>query len=496
LALFFSIALYLFTLAPTVIWGDSANFALKVKSLDMGYSADSHPLFIVLGKAFSCLPFEPAYSLNLLSALTASATVFLVYLIVFGITQSKISAVVGALALCVSHAFWLHAVMAEVYGLNAAFVAAVVLCLLKWRKNPDRHAPLYAAALLSGLGLTNHRIILVDLIGMTVFVLVTDPKIIRKGRALLSVFFSFLAGSLLLVFIIVQNMLNRPLTVVADTFSAEGYKEAVVKYSPKVLEEMGIYFSYLFYQFPLAGFALGFAGAVALFRKDIKLALLFSLLIIMNGLLLFKLGPSYGHSKYTFYISAYMVFSILIGCGFFSLQNYLEQRRGFAGKLSPAAAFSVIFLPVLLYNVTPTLTKKLNIDLLNARQVPYRDNEKYFLNPSKRGYDGAERYAREAFETASAGSVIIADYTPYTVLRYLQDIKGVRSDVLLVRIMGHGGIVPKILSEHSGKRDIYLADIGIPRSYRVRYLQKKYDIVRQGVLHKVVPKETPAYPAN
>ncbi|MBI5410260.1 MAG: DUF2723 domain-containing protein [Nitrospirae bacterium] len=488
---FFPIALYLFTLAPTVIWGDSARFALEVKNLYLGYSADSHPLFIVLGKAFSFLPFELAYSLNLLAAVSASAAVFLVYLILIEITRSKISAVVGALALCVSHAFWLHAVTAEVYDLNAAFVAAVILCLLKWRKDPDRRAPLYAAALLFGLGMTNHRIILIDLIGIVIFVLVTDFKIIKRGRALLSVFISFFAGSLLLVYVIIQKMLDKPVTVVADTFSAEGYKDAVVKYSPKILEEIGMYLSYLFYQFPLAGFILGLAGIVALFRKDKKLALLFCLLIIMNWLLLFKLGPSYGHSKYTFYISAYTVFSILIGYGFFSLKNYLEDKGRSVEKLSLITAASVVLLPALLYNVTPHLTKRLGIDLLHARPVPYRDNDEFFLNPSKRGYTGAERYAKEAFETASAGSVIISDYTPYTVLKYLQDVKGVRTDVLLIRIAGHGGVIPKILSEYSGKRDIYLADTGIPKSYKMRYLAKKYAIVRQGVLHKLIQKEVP-----
>jgi dolichyl-phosphate-mannose--protein O-mannosyl transferase len=152
-------------LAPTVIWGDNAGDALAAVKMHLTISADSHPLFIILGHLFSYLPFEPAYSLNLLSAATSSLAVLMVYFVVIEITGSMISAVIGAVSLCVSHAFWLHAVIGRIYGLNAFFVMITSLVLLKWRKKPTNSHLLYLAAFLFGIGLCNHLVMALTIIG-------------------------------------------------------------------------------------------------------------------------------------------------------------------------------------------------------------------------------------------------------------------------------------------------------------------------------------------
>jgi hypothetical protein len=487
--LLFSFLLYIITLAPTVIWGDSAAFALQVKRLHLDYSADSHPLFIILGKLFSFLPFELAYSLNLLSAVSASSVVFLVYLIIYEITNSKISSIVGATALCVSHAFWLHAVIAEVYDLNAAFVAAVILLLLKWRKERNNYNLLYLAAFLFGLGLSNHRIMIFEIVGVIVFITVTEPRIFSRLKVMFSVLLSFFAGSFLLIYIFLRELPKKPVSNIADTLTAERYKEAFVKYSPKMFEEVGLYLAYLFYQFPLVSFLLGFAGIVALFRGDKKLALFFVLLIGVNALFFLKFGPSYGQTKYTFYISAYMVFSILIGCGFFSVQSLMRDKEYSIKKFSFLVIVTVFLLPVLLYNITPYVSKRLNIDLLHTRTVPYRDNEAFFLNPSKRGYTGAARYAQEALNIVSQGSIIIADYVPFTVLRYFQEINGVRRDVLILHTKDlKKNMLLERISAYYGKKDIYLADKKKRYGYKINLLQSEYELVPEGVLYRVVRK--------
>ena len=93
----FSFAFYVFTLAPTVIWGDNAGSALSAMRLDLGIGADSHPLFIILARLFYYLPFEPAYCLNLLSAVTSALAVLIVYLIVLEMTGSMASAIKACL---------------------------------------------------------------------------------------------------------------------------------------------------------------------------------------------------------------------------------------------------------------------------------------------------------------------------------------------------------------------------------------------------------------
>ena len=82
------------------------------------------------------------------------------------------------------------------------------------------------------------------------------------------------------------------------------------------------------------------------------------------------------------------------------------------------------------YMAVPAAANALGIDLVQARSLPYRDNQTYFLNPNKHGEDGARRFATEAFQVARPSAVIFADYTPYSVLRYVQLVEGVRPDVL------------------------------------------------------------------
>ena len=47
---------------------------------------------------------------------------------------------------------------------------------------------------------------------------------------------------------------------------------------------------------------------------------------------------------------------------------------------------------------------------------------RFFLNPNKRGEDGAKRFGEEALRSAKPMGVIFADYTPYEVLLYLKEV--------------------------------------------------------------------------
>jgi hypothetical protein len=149
---------------------------------------------------------------------------------------------------------------------------------------------------------------------------------------------------------------------------------------------------------------------------------------------------------------------------------------------------SIILLPLLLYNIIPYASKSLGIDLLHARTIPYRDNETFFLNPSKRNYTGAAQYAQEALNTASVNSIIIADFTPYTVLKYFQQIRGIRNDISVINSADkRENAAQKVVSKNYGERDIYLA--GVEKNYyRMGRLKDEYDFVPEGILYRVVKK--------
>ncbi len=487
-----SFLFYVLTLAPTVIWGDSAAYALQAMEMRLTVGADSHPLFILLGHLFSYLPFEVAYSLNLLSAVSASLAVLMVYLIVLEITGSRISAIVGAASLALSHAFWLHAVMAEVYDLNAFFVVLIMLILLKWREQPKNLLLLYFAALLFGLGLSNHLVMILAAFGYLFFVLINDWRILLRLKVLLITIGSFLVGSSILIYLSLQKLASgRTVPALVDAATGGQAKKAMLSLSLDIFRDMLMYLSYLFYQFPLVGFLLGSIGIFALLRKDRVTAISLLLLIGVNAAFFVSFGPGVKRTtKYTFYILDYAVFSILIGYGFFVSLGWLGNR-GYPLKTVIAVGITlVILLPLLLYNITPYTSRSLGIDLLHARTIPYRDNETFFLNPSKRGYTGAAKYAEQALNTASPNSIIIADYTPSTVLEYFQHVYGLRRDVLLLDSGGARENIPKrVVSTYYGRRDIYLADME-RGYYRIGPLKDEYDFVPEGVLYRVVRKPT------
>ena len=485
-----SFAFYAFTLAPRVIWGDNASYALSAVKMNLGISADSHPLFIIFAHFFNYLPFEPAYSLNLLSAVTSSLAVLVVYLVVLEITGSTLAALIGAISLCVSHAFWLHAVIGRIYGLNAFFVMVLALILLKWRKEPTNNRFLYLAAFLFGLGLSNHLIMAFTIIGFLFFIVSINYRVFLSLKVLLTGVGCFLAGSSILAYLFILKLVaGRPVTSMMDAATGGGLKKAMVEISPKIFNDIFVYFSYLFYQFPVVGFSLIFIGIFALFRKDRIVALFLLLLVCVNAFFFISFGPGIEKTtKYTFYISDYALFSILIGYGFFTFMNYIKNKGYSLTKIFSIGLALIIFLPLLLYNITPYASKALGIDLLHARTIPYRDNETYFLNPSKRGYIGAARYAEEVFKTAKLDSIIIADFTLCTVLEYSQQIKGARSDISVIDSKDNReNATHKVVSQYYGKRDIYLASVE-KGYYRIGRLKNEYDFVPEGVLYRVVRK--------
>ena len=164
--------LYVITLAPAVLYGDSGELQLAAALGGIAHPT-GYPLYLLLGWLWThILPFgaSPAYKLNLLSVLCAAAGAALAYLAgrrflrVAGLNAdaglSAGGAVVGALLLGVSRTVWSQAIIAEVYALNLLLVVALIYTLLGWLERGRRWSDLIPLAVVFGLGLTHHRTII------------------------------------------------------------------------------------------------------------------------------------------------------------------------------------------------------------------------------------------------------------------------------------------------------------------------------------------------
>ena len=155
-----ALAAYVRTLAPDVLYGDSAEFQTLAYTLGITHST-GYSIYLLLARLLGYLPLgSPAWRVNLLSALGAAATLSNVFLLARYLTRSRIGAWLGSVALGLSYTFWAQAVIAEVYTPALAFLSAIMLLLWRWHSAPLEHRrALLFAALLAGLGLGVHAFV-------------------------------------------------------------------------------------------------------------------------------------------------------------------------------------------------------------------------------------------------------------------------------------------------------------------------------------------------
>ena len=147
--------LYVRTLAPSLLYGDSAEFQTIAYTLGMGHPT-GYPVYILFARLFALIPAgEIAYRVNLLSAFCAALTVGIVYLIIRRLSANPTAAVFGSLTLAFTPLFWKHASMAEIYTPSAACWAIILLAVLQWKETRRPHW-IFLAGLVGGLSLGIH----------------------------------------------------------------------------------------------------------------------------------------------------------------------------------------------------------------------------------------------------------------------------------------------------------------------------------------------------
>jgi hypothetical protein len=168
-------ALYHATLLPGFDFGDTGSFQTAVGSAAIT-ARDGYPLYFAIGQIFLWLTqAEPAYALNLASAVQAAVACGLVVLAADELSGSILAAIGAALIFAGSYTFWSQAVIAEVYALHIAFVAATLWLLLRWQRRPST-ARLAAFFAVYALGFGNHLSMIVLAPGYAAFLLAAAPR--------------------------------------------------------------------------------------------------------------------------------------------------------------------------------------------------------------------------------------------------------------------------------------------------------------------------------
>lgn len=169
------LALYVRTLAPSLLYGDIAEFQTLSYTLGMTHPS-GYPTQIILGKLFTFLPLgDIAYRVNLMSAFFGALAVANVYLIVRLLGGWRIAGLAASTALAISLFFWRRTIIAESYAPAAGMLSIVWLSVLLWRRT-SHWGWLFLAGLAGGLSLGIHSTVILTGVSVLVYLLLTKSE--------------------------------------------------------------------------------------------------------------------------------------------------------------------------------------------------------------------------------------------------------------------------------------------------------------------------------
>ena len=411
--------IYVLTLAPTVLpygYPEARDVGiLQIKAALLAVpDVTGYPLWVMLTHLFTYLPFgDAAYRANLASAAYAAVAVFFLYLVCLRLTRRAAPSAAGALLFAFSQTFWSQAVVAEVYTLNALFIAATLFVLLLWRDaRRDRH--LLFAALLMGLSLTHHLTSGLLLPAALLFVFTVDRRKLLEWPLVLKGAGLFLAGLLPYLYLPIRASMDPPFSGADPTslrgfyelVSGAGYKSAMFAFGPSELPgRAAYYFEDLAVQFHPALLALALVGVVGMLLRDrAGLALLG---FLYAGWLFYALEYDIG-DVYMYFIPTHLILCAAIAQGLAVLlhgsERILESSSAPAARALPAVA-SALMLVAPLASLAGT-----------------------YGSVDRSGDDEGRRIIEAVASEAAPGAVVLQHRSP---LLYMQHVEGRRRDLTI-----------------------------------------------------------------
>jgi tetratricopeptide (TPR) repeat protein len=421
LAFLLPLAVYLYTICPTVPAGDGGELICAAHDLGIAHPT-GYPLFCLLGRIFSLLlPLSVvALRLNVMSAVFCSLAAVMTFFLAGEMIRSPgrekmlsghLTALMAGLILAFSETFWAQAVQTEVYALHAFLVSSVLLVLVVWLRT-GRVRLAWLAAFLLGLSLTNHTSAVIMGAPFLV-VLIRHRKRIRTGRVLPGLLLFFLVGISLYLYLPWRSALEPPndwgnpetIGRLWNHLTARLYHRHFVLTTPAaVVRNLHHYFTTLSGQFGPMVFLLGLPGAVWLALRRRTLFLLLLLTWAANVLL----AASYDITDIkAYYLPSSIVWSLWIAGGIFAALVWAIPRLGRAGS-----RLLSIIVPVVL--VAAPLSA-------NISQV------------SQRGETIARDYGSAILDCAEPRAVVLSfsDSEHFPVL-YLHQVEGLRPDLTIL----------------------------------------------------------------
>lgn len=472
-----ALVLYSLTVAPTISWGDSADLAMRLVYDDDETFVRTHrdyALWRFFGQAAAWLPIEDAgLRANLYTAFWGAITVGSITAFAYSIGRSMLASVAAGCALAVAHSFWLLSVIAEVYTFNAALVFLSFCCVAFWWESKES-LWLWPAALFAGLSLLHHATGLVLIAAVL-------PLLIARARHI-----GALNGAIALMILFSVSWPYWSMTIprlVSDTdlltalglrMSQNSFFEVSV---PREIIKFGAYLTFNFFGVSIL---LGFLGLLFVVRCRLWSVLppaIWASALVCAGV------TSSIPDKFNVYVAIYPTFAIFVGFGVL----WLRRRWNISGRIMGAVIAAIAVVPPVFYFAMAKFSDRFSVDLIGAREAPLRNNALYFLYPPKNGDFGPRVFAETALKDMPESGILIADYTLWRPLYFVQAVEGLRTDVELVfveRLLSEG--VHNWIASQSCDRRIFLATNTPAQYYQLDRIEARFDVQPSGSIFEVM----------
>jgi hypothetical protein len=437
LVLLGSLALYVHTLSPGLLPADSGEFQLVAYVLGIAHPP-GYPLYTLLGHLATRLPIgDPAYRVNLLSALFGALTLTTIMHTVCDAGRDvgrdagrnavfgPICGLLAVIVLGLSPTFWVQSTTANIRSLTALLTALSLAALLRWgRERSARNLAIFAACL--GFAAGHHASIALLTPAMGAYLLLHDPQLAMQPRRWLAPLAAFSATLLVLLYLPLRSLSGAPfdptpIRSVADFWShvtAAGFRGDMFYFRtwPAVADRLVVWMEILRLQFgaPLAVACLMAAILLTILRRGKGTDPHAALLLVGAWALNTLAAVTYRAPQTVEYlIPSYVAMAMLLGLGLQALGREATLR----------------------HELFALLASVLLVASLGHGMSHYESLAHLFRDTSTRDY--AEPLLRDAPENA----LLLSNWHHATALWYLQQVEGLRPDVA-VRYVHPEGATP------------------------------------------------------
>jgi len=443
-------------------------------------------LYILLARAFATLvPVgDFAFRVNLFSALCAAAALGVAVDLLLALTRSSLASICGVVLLAVSHTFWRHAVLAEVYALYALALLIELRCLERFFAT-RRRSYLVGAALVNGLNIANHLLALLHgpaYVGVIAWAL--GRRCIRP-RDLWPILLAGVIGAAPYWSLIAAALIEgAPLgATLRSALFGHDFADRVLAVAVPFGEQAWRTFFYFALNFPTPLLLLAPVGIAVAWREPHRRGACSVMLAIFGVAFVFAVRYRVP-DQYVFFLPCYVMLPVWVAWGMARWCGRSPVRYAVCGIL--------VLLPVAVYEVAPSVLARREVSIGVRRSLPYRDAYVYFIRPRMNGETSAARFCREALAAAGPDGLLIADSTITNPLAYVRDVQRTKTGVFIIDTADVHIDQPAVPPTDAAIAPFVVRGMALActdaRGYLPDWLFERYTFVAEGRLFRLVPR--------